>query len=51
VGDRGVVDVNSVFIAKIPKGRASESFAQVGDDPVGHTEVLCNVSDELCCFF
>jgi hypothetical protein len=38
VGNRGVVDVDSVFLAKIPKGRASESFAQVGDDPVGNTE-------------
>jgi hypothetical protein len=51
VGDRAVVDVDSVFLAKFPKGRASESFAQVGDDPVGHTEVICNVSDELCRFF
>jgi hypothetical protein len=38
-------------LAKFPKGRASESFAQVGDDPVGHTEVIFNVSDELCRFF
>jgi hypothetical protein len=35
----------------MPKGRASESFAQFGDDPVGHTEAMCNVSDELCRFF
>jgi hypothetical protein len=38
-------------LAEIPKGRASEGFAQVGDDPIGHTEAMCNVSDELCRFF
>jgi hypothetical protein len=51
VGDRGVVDVNSVFLAKIPKGRDSEGFAQVSDDPVGYTETVCNVFDKLCHFF
>jgi hypothetical protein len=51
VGDRRVVDVDSVFLAKIPKGRVGEGFAQVGDDPVGHTKSICNVSDELHRFF
>jgi hypothetical protein len=26
VGDRGVVDVNEVILAKVPEDRASESF-------------------------
>jgi hypothetical protein len=51
MGDRGVLDIDSVFLAKIPKGKASESFARAGDDPVGHTEVMCNISGELCRFF
>jgi hypothetical protein len=51
VGDRGVVDVNGVFLAEIPKDGASKSFAQVGDDPVGHAEDMLDVSDEFGCFF
>jgi hypothetical protein len=51
VGDRGVVNVDSVILAKVPEDRASESFAQVGNYPVGHTKAMCDVSDELCGFF
>jgi hypothetical protein len=51
VGDRGVVDVDGVLLAKIPEDRADESFAQVGDDPVRHTKAMCDVSDEFYCFF
>jgi hypothetical protein len=51
VGNRGVVDVDGVVLAEIPEGRASEGCAQVGDDPVGHTEAMCNVSYEFCRFF
>jgi hypothetical protein len=51
VGDRGVVDVDSVILAKVPEDRASESFAQFGDYPVGHTKAMCDVFDELCDFF
>jgi hypothetical protein len=51
VGDRGLVDVDSVALAEIPEGRASEGCAQVGDDPVGHTEAMCDVSHEFFHFF
>jgi hypothetical protein len=51
VGDRGVVNVDSVILAKVLEVRASESFAQVGDDPIRHIEAVCDVSDELCRFF
>jgi hypothetical protein len=55
VGDRGVVDVDGVVLAEIPKGKASEGGAQVGDDPIGYTEALCNVPYEffrfLRCYF
>jgi hypothetical protein len=51
VGDRGVVDVDGVVLAEIPKGRASEGCTQVGDDPIWHTEAMCNVSDEFFRFF
>jgi hypothetical protein len=40
VGDRGVVDVDGVVLVEIPKDRASEGCAQVGDDPVGYTEAM-----------
>jgi hypothetical protein len=51
VGDRGVVDVDGVFLAKIPEDRAGESLALVSDDPVGHTKGMHDVSDELYGFF
>jgi hypothetical protein len=51
VGDRGVVDVNGVFLTEIPKDGACESFAQVGDDPIGHTKAMLDISDEFDCFF
>jgi hypothetical protein len=51
VGDRGVVDVDGVVLAEIPKGRASEGCTQVGDDPIWHTEAMCNVYNEFCHFF
>jgi hypothetical protein len=51
VGDRGVVDVNEVILAKVPKDRASEGCTQVGDDPIGHTEAMLDVSNEFNCFF
>jgi hypothetical protein len=51
VGDRGVVDVNGVFLAEIPKDGADESFAQVGDDPIGHAKAMLDISDEFDCFF
>jgi hypothetical protein len=50
VGDRGVVDVDGVVLAEIPKGRANEGCAQVGDDPVGYTEAMGNVPNEFCHF-
>jgi hypothetical protein len=51
VGDRGVVDVNKVILAEIPEDRATESFVQVGDDPIRHTEVMLDISNEFDCFF
>jgi hypothetical protein len=51
VGDRGVVDVDEVILAKVPEDRASEGCTQAGDDPIGHTEAMFDVSDELNCFF
>jgi hypothetical protein len=50
VGDRGVGDVGSIILAEILEGRASEGCTQVGDDPIGHTEAVCDVSHELCRF-
>jgi hypothetical protein len=40
LSDRGIVDVDGVVLTKILEGRASEGCAQVGDDPVGYTEVM-----------
>jgi hypothetical protein len=51
VGDRGVVDVNGFFLAKILEDRAGESFAQVSDDPVRHAKAMRDVSDEFYRFF
>jgi hypothetical protein len=38
-------------LAEVPEDRASESFAQVGYDPIGRAEVVYDISDELCSFF
>jgi hypothetical protein len=38
-------------LAKVPEDRASESFAQVSYDPVGHAEAMYDIYDELCGFF
>jgi hypothetical protein len=51
VGDQGVVDVDGVFLAKVPVDGAGESIAQVGDDPIGYTKVMFDVPDELYRFF
>jgi hypothetical protein len=51
MGDRGVVNVDSVILAEIPEGGAGEGCVQIGDDPIGHTEAVCDISDELCGFF
>jgi hypothetical protein len=51
VRDRGIVDVDEVVLAEVPEDRASESCAQVCDDPIGHTEAVFDVSDEFDCFF
>jgi hypothetical protein len=51
VGDRGVVDVDKVILAKVPEDLASEGCTQVSDDPIGHIEAMFDVSDEFNCFF
>jgi hypothetical protein len=51
VGDRGIVDIDGIFLAEIPKDGAGESCTQVGDDPIGHTKEMRDVSNELCGFF
>jgi hypothetical protein len=51
VGDRGVVNVDSVILAEVPEDRAGESFSHVGDDPIRHTEAVRDISNELCDFF
>jgi hypothetical protein len=51
VGDRGVIDVDGIFLTKIPEDGGGESFAQVGDDPIGHAEAMCDVSDDFYRFF
>jgi hypothetical protein len=38
-------------LIEIPKDGADESCAQVGDDPIGHTKAMLDVSDEFDCFF
>jgi hypothetical protein len=47
VGDRGVVNIDGVFLAKILEDGAGKSFSQVGDDPIGHAEAMLDVSDEF----
>jgi hypothetical protein len=51
VGNRGVIDIDVVVLTKILEGRVSEGCAEVGDDPVGHIEAMCDVSYEFCRFF
>jgi hypothetical protein len=51
VGNRRIVDVDGVFLAEIPEDGAGKSFAQVGDDPVGHAEAMLDVFDEFDYFF
>jgi hypothetical protein len=51
VGVRGIVNVDEVVLAEVPEDRASESCAQVCDDPIGHTEAVFDVSDEFDYFF
>jgi hypothetical protein len=51
VRDRGLIDADGVFLAKVPEDGAGESFAQVGDDPVRHAKAMCDVSDEFYRFF
>jgi hypothetical protein len=46
-GGRGVVDVDSIVLAKVLEDRASESCTQVSDDPIAHTKVMLDVSDEF----
>jgi hypothetical protein len=38
-------------LAKVPEDGGGESFAQVGDDPIGHAKAMCDVSDEFYRFF
>jgi hypothetical protein len=38
-------------LAKVPEDQAGESYTKVGDNPIGHTEAMCDASDELCGFF
>jgi hypothetical protein len=51
MGDREVVDADGVVLVEIPKGKASEGCAQVGDDPVRYTAEMCNVPYKFCRFF
>jgi hypothetical protein len=51
VGDRGLVDVDGVFLAEIPKDGVDECFAKVGEDPFGHAKAMLDVSDEFDYFF
>jgi hypothetical protein len=51
VGDRGIVDVDGIFLAEIPEDGAGEGLAQVGDDPVGHAKAMLDVFDDFDCFF
>jgi hypothetical protein len=51
MGHRGVVDVDSIVLAKVPEDRASKSCTQVGDGSIGHTKAMLDVSDEFDCFF
>jgi hypothetical protein len=51
VGDRGVIDIDGVFLAKVQEDGAGESFAQVSDDPIRHAKAMCDISDEFYRFF
>ena len=47
VSHRGVVYVDAIVLAEIPKHGSGEGGAQVGDDPVGYSKSMCNLLDEL----
>jgi hypothetical protein len=51
VRDRGIADVDSFILARVPEDQASERCTQITDDPIGHTKAMLDVSDEFDCFF
>jgi hypothetical protein len=51
VGNRSLVDINHVVLAKILVGRSCEGRPEVSDDSIGHTETMCYLLDEFCRFF
>jgi hypothetical protein len=51
VGDRQVVDINHVVLAKILEGRSCEDQPEVGDDSIRRTEAMCYLLDEIHRFF
>ena len=51
VRQRGVVDVNEVVLAKVPKLGTRKCGPKVDDDPVGYPETVRDLLDELGRFF
>ena len=45
----GVVHIDVAFLAKVPEFQSGEGGAQVCDDPIGHSEPVRYLLDELGC--
>jgi hypothetical protein len=46
-GPRRVVDVDGIVLAEVPEVRPHKGLSQVGDNPVGHSEPMGDVFNEL----
>ena len=49
VGHEGIVHVDAAFLAEVPNFGSGEGGAQVCDDPIGHSEPVRYLLDELGC--
>ena len=50
VSHGGIVHVDVIFLTKVPKLESGEGGAQIGNDPVGYSESMYDLLDELGCF-
>ena len=49
VSHGGAVHIDAAFLAEVPEFRSGEGGAQVCDDPIGHSEPVRYLLDELGC--
>ena len=47
VSHRGIVYVDAIVLAEVPEFGSGEGGAQVCDDPIGHSELVRYLRDEL----